>query len=380
MRIVYLIDHLRGDGTQQALSQLVYGLGLRGHQQVVICLNRSWDVRVVDAMTQAGAEVRFVGRRALAVGWGVGRIWNWLRRGRFDVAVTFLFYSDVLGRWLAHQAAVPRIVSSIRARNILYRGWQRWLVRWTMRWVDAVVLNSRQVRAFAQQEEGANPARILVIPNGVDARRFSPHGGTQLLVDRRRQLNLPPGTLVLGSVGRLDPQKGFDILLKALTWLPGEVQLVLLGLGPAEVHLRQMVAEMALVKRVHFVGYQDETLSWLHSFDVYVQPSRFEGMPNALMEAMAAGLPVVASRVDGCLELLPDERFGWLVSPEDPAALAEGLRAALGDPEEAAQRGQAARMHVEQHFGLQQMLDAWERVLAGEHHPPSQAGRFPDIY
>src|SRR5438093_5430486 len=149
MRIVYFIDHLRRDGTQIVLEQLVDGLAARGHEQAVVCLNDSWDTSLVARLRKLGAEVRVIGKLALVNGVGLLGLWSWLRRRRFDAAVTLLFASDVLGRPLARGARIPRIVSSLRARNVNYSWWQRRLARYTMRWADAVIINSASVREFA---------------------------------------------------------------------------------------------------------------------------------------------------------------------------------------------------------------------------------------
>src|SRR5207253_3979008 len=131
------------------------------------CLNDSWDDVLVSRLREVGAEVRIVGKPALVSGIGLLLLWRWICRGRFDVAATLLFASDTIGRALARAAGVPRIVSSLRARNVHYTSWQRWLVRHTMCWADVVVINSMYVRDFAVAEEGAHPDRIHVIPNGV---------------------------------------------------------------------------------------------------------------------------------------------------------------------------------------------------------------------
>lgn len=361
MKILYFIDHLRRDGTQFALKQLVEGLAARGHEQVVVCLNATWNESLVDSLRGAGAEVRGVGKGAVLSGMGLLPLWWWLRRRRFDVAVTLLFGSDTIGRALARSLAVPRIVSSVRARNVHYTSWQRWLVRNTMRWADAVVINSASVRDFAISEEGAPSNRITVIPNGV---RVEDYGEPLDQASLRAELNVPPDGWLLGSVGRLTNQKGFDVLLHALSLLPHrDIHLLVLGTGEQEGTLRTLAASLSLQDRVYFAGYRYDVPRLLGALDLYVHAARFEGMPHTLLEAMAARCPVVATAVDGICSLIDDEVHGWLVPPENPNALAAAIHVALGDPMERHRRAAAAQERVAMHFSVEAMVAAWESIL-----------------
>lgn len=363
MKILFCIDHLRADGTQRVLVQLVEGLSARGHEQAVLCLNDSRDDLVVDRLQQARADLRFVGKVALSCGFGLLSSLRWMRHSQFDVAVTLLFASDVFGRALARAAGVPRIVSSLRARNIDYARWQRWLVRRTMRWADAVILNSHQFRDFAINEEGAKEDAICVIPNGVRVEAFANPPDPSSV---RAELGLLSETPLIGSVGRLTKQKGFDILLQAVALLPRQdVHVLLVGTGEEGTALRAQAVALGLNRRVHLVGYRRDVARLLGALDLYVQPSRFEGMPNALLEAMAARRPIVASAVDGICDLIEDGRHGWLVPSGDVNALSEALTSALSDRSEAKRRATAAWKRAVTQFSVEAMVSSWEEVLKG---------------
>src|SRR5262245_58279668 len=156
MKVVYFIDNLRGDGTQRVLSQLARKLAERGCKQTVVCLNDSYDEWIVANLRKAPVEVRIVGKAALASGYGLLSALLWLRREKFDIAVTLLFVADVVGRMLARLAGVDHIISSLRARNVHYSPLQRRLVRATMGSANAIVINSSYLPEFAIVEEGVN--------------------------------------------------------------------------------------------------------------------------------------------------------------------------------------------------------------------------------
>ncbi len=362
MKIVYFIDHLRPDGTQYVLIQLLEGLSRRGHQQHVFCLNDSWDDEILAKARKTGASVKIIGKLPLFFGVGLYSTYETLVKKRFDVALTMLFASDVIGRLLSHYAEVPRIVTSIQTHDNYYKNWQRWMVRQTAQYADSVILNSEFVRTFAIKEEGAAPERIIVIPNSIETKRY------QITVDRQsflNSINLPTDAIVGGIVGRLIPQKGHDILFKALAEDPhSRLHVLIAGTGDEESLLRDQAKQLGIDQRVHFLGFRRDIPFLMNCFDLYIQPSRYEGMPIAVLEAMAAGCPVIASAVDGNRELIIDGESGWLVPAEDPHALANAIQHAVNDLAQAKSRGERGRQRAETFFNIDKVITLWENVLA----------------
>jgi glycosyltransferase involved in cell wall biosynthesis len=361
MKIVYFIDHLRHDGSQRVLRELVEGLGKRGHIQAVVCLNDSWDAALVERLRAAKAEVRIVGKLGVAGGYGLLSTWQWLRCRQFDAAVTLLLYSDVIGRLLARSAGIPFIATSIQTRDVHYSSMQRWLVRQTARWANRIVLCSENIREFAAIAEGASSERTCVVPHGVPFDKYHSTIGRSALC---REFGLPSASIILGSVGRLTYQKGYDILLEALARLSRhDFQLLLIGVGEEEQSLRLQAHRLGLEKHVHFAGYRHDVPLLLGSLDIYLQPSRFEGMSLAVIEAMASGCPIVATAVDGTCEVIENGRHGWLVPPEDPPALAATIEEAMSNPEKARVYGNAARQRAKTSFSAEALVSGWENVL-----------------
>jgi glycosyltransferase involved in cell wall biosynthesis len=361
VKIVWFIDHLRPDGTQRVLTQLVEGLSQRGHQHAVVCVNDSWDAQVVESLRACRCEVRIIGKAALVTGIGVIQTLRWLRNERFDAAVTLLFYSDVIGRTLAHAAGVPRIVTSIRARNVDYSRWQRWLDRITMKWADQVVINSAGIREYVQTQVGVRTNALVLVPNGVNIPDLPSRSERS---HARETLGIRNGAIVIGSVGRLEPQKGYDLLIQAYRYLePDKPYLLIIGNGSQEGDLREQIARDGLTEKVFLLGYRRDVLDIYPAIDLYVQPSRFEGMPNALMEAMAAGLPVIATAVDGNCELIEDGCSGWLAPAGDAEGLASVISSAIRKSDEARRRGEEGRARVCVLFPLEKMVSRWETLL-----------------
>lgn len=362
MKIIYFIDSLyRGGGTQKFLVNLASGLAARGYNQSVISLNDNPDPLLINKLERSDTQVRVIGKFPLLTGLGILNTIVWLRKEKFDTAVTLLFVSDVGGRFMAHMAGIPRIISSLRAHNLHYNFIQRWLVRMTMPWADAVVLNSSSFREFAVAEEGVPSDKIYIIPNSV---RIEDYHISWDKNNIRKDLSIPQDVFLIGSIGRLTHQKGFDLLIHALTFQPDQNNhLILIGKGEEIDSLRSMAIRLGIKERVHFIGFREDVPKLLSILDLYVQPSRYEGMPNTLLEAMAVGCPIVASAVDGINEMIEDGIDGLLVPPDDVDALEKAIQLVHQDYVEAKQRAISARRKAMTSFSVNAMVDDWEKVL-----------------
>jgi glycosyltransferase involved in cell wall biosynthesis len=218
--------------------------------------------------------------------------------------------------------------------------------RW-LRDADAFVAMSSPIQA-EMLAAGVPAGRVRVLPHGVDTERFRPPGGGERATLRAR-LGLPDGLLAVYS-GRLLRGKGLETLLEALAAasVPGHLRLVLVGSGEgqaldATAELKRRVADLALASRVVFAGRSDRVEDYLRACDVFVFPSRFEALGIALVEAAACGLPAVASRTGGIVDVVEDGHSGWLVTPGDATALAAALGALARDERRREEMGRRAR-------------------------------------
>ena len=226
--------------------------------------------------------------------------------------------------------------------------------------VDRVIAVSEAVRDRIRRRTGAAPSKVVAIPNGVDTELFLPGDGAAA----RQRLGLSAANRVIGAVGRLDPVKDHATLFRAFAELAParpDLRLVLVGDGPHSGDLRVLARELDLADRILMAGARDDLPDLLRAFDVFALPSRTEGLSNTLLEALASGIPAVATRVGGNPEVL-DGVGGALVPPADPAALAEAVAALLDDPAARARAGREGRERVVRRFSLPAMTDAYDRL------------------
>lgn len=224
---------------------------------------------------------------------------------------------------------------------------------------DLTIAECEASRGFLIKSLKYAPAKVVVIRNGVDVAGWSAskvdRGG------RRMELRLAGRDLLVGAVGRLDRQKGFPVLIRAMALLKDlPLKCAILGEGPERPRLEALIRQLGLESSVWLLGEKPDVTQWLSAFDLFCLPSHWEGLPNSLLEAMALGLPVVASNVDGVPEAVRDGHDGALVPPGNPAALARALRALAGDPTRRAALGEAARATVAERFTLRRMLREYE--------------------
>jgi glycosyltransferase involved in cell wall biosynthesis len=189
----------------------------------------------------------------------------------------------------------------------------------------------------------------------------------------RQQLGLQPETLLLGSVARLYPQKNLSLLLRAFAKLSTnqEWKAVLIGDGPERSSLLSLGSELGLTDRLIWLGARDDVEGWLAAMDIFVHTANFEGMPNAVMEAMAMKLPVVASAVDGTRDLIEDGVSGYLVPSGNVDAFAERIRELMENPDRARRLGETAHRDVLERFGMARMIQAYDDLFRSLAHSES---------
>jgi glycosyltransferase involved in cell wall biosynthesis len=281
---------------------------------------------------------------------------QWCKRRRIAVVQTCDLYANIFGLPGAALAGVPVRIGSRRELNPDKSAGQIRLQRQAYRCASRVVANSAAARQILLNE-GLAPASIAVIPNGVDAGSYPdrPAGAAPL----RRVI----------TVANLRREKSHETLIDAAAQLASQfpgAQFQIVGDGPRRAELEAMARARGLERTVAFLGHREDVADLLRAADVFVLPSRSEAFPNGAIEAMAAGLPVVASAVGGLLDLIDPGRTGVLVPADDSAALAAALRDLFNDPALAGRLGAAAQAHVRQRYSFERMVASFEELyMAG---------------
>jgi L-malate glycosyltransferase len=345
INVLFVITSSDFGGTESFLLQLVTGLDRARFRPLVVSLRPCG--RIADRIAECGVGVSTLEmssrpriRELLS---GARELRRRIDGGGVQVVHSLLYRANVLAAIAARWSSTrPRMIAGQRSLTA-YSGWSAVrAARWTRRLCDRVVAVSEASRQALIERERCDPGRIVVIENGVDCQRFRPREPDAV----RRALELPSDAIVVGGIGRLSPKKGFHDLVAAVgrllaTGLP--VELVLVGEGPERARLEAEARAAGLEGRVRFLGHRSDVQDLYSAFDVFVLPSYEEGSPNALLEAMASGCPVIATAVGGTPEILGDSSLGRLISPGDPEALAAALGELLEDAALRRRLGEAAR-------------------------------------
>jgi glycosyltransferase involved in cell wall biosynthesis len=297
--IVFCITELDPGGAERALYNIVIRLDKSSFKPIVISLSGSGIVG--EWLRQAGIEVIELKANGKLNPFTLFRLRSELNRLKPTIIQGFLFQANIMSRLAAGWCRVPICLSGIRVaerRSQLYH----WIDYLTEFLVTKHVCVSEGVKQFVREQAHLDPQKLVVIPNGVEVEQFAlaePYS--------RSKLNLQVDDLVAISVGRLDVQKGYDFLLSTLAnWKnrPANFKLLIAGQGPEQNKLKSQIKELKLEATVQLLGYREDLPALLKMSDLYLQTSRYEGMCNAILEALAAGKPVITSAVEGVSEII----------------------------------------------------------------------------
>lgn len=370
-RLLFVITTSDFGGTESYLLRLVSGLDRQAFEPVVLSLCPSG--RIGKEIAAQGIRVESFGMAAkpkphqmLAAIW---RLRTFLRQEQIALVQSLLYRANVIAA-AAIKIAGRRIPLVTGQRSLIPagRGRDALLQRWTRDWADKVVAVSEAVAEELAATENIAAGKVVVIQNGIELARFRV---TEAERQSRRNAarsawGVTENDLVVGAVGRLHGPKGLEYLVQAFALAKSEeprLKLVIAGDGPERESLEKRAKDRGI--EVLFLGYQPDPIPLYPGFDLYALPSLAEGSPNALLEAMACGLPAVASRVGGVPEAAIDGESGLLVEPRNAPALAKALLGLAQDPHRRATLGRAARQRVEAEFDLAKKVSQHEDLYRG---------------
>lgn len=366
LRICFCLSYYwpKASGAERQAHRQAVELVKRGHQMVVLTRR----LKSLPHIEQRdGVEIRRCIRTIDNLGplFGMSFVASlstalWRLRKQIDLVHCHqgLWEAVASGLVLPRSSTVPCVIQPAAGGEFgevadLSRTRGRWLLR-------RALLRNRHFVAISEQIEeelrelGVPEQRLSRIGSGVDTDTFSP-GSTPL------QSKLPPGPHVL-FLGRLTAQKNLHVLLQAWQHVVDacpEAGLLMAGEGPQDAELRELAGELRIADSVHFLGSVQNPQDYLRDAQVFVLPSHAEGMSNSLLEAMAAGVPIVTSRAGGNVDLIQQERTGLLADASQPEALAAAIVRLLNDRSLAEHCGKAAREHVVQHYSIESIVDRY---------------------
>ncbi len=363
--VMYVIWSLQMGGAERVVFDLARSLDRRRFRPVVACLN--FKGALAQPLEAEGIPVYALDKKPKLDLGALARLARLLRRERVDIVHTHLWTSSFWGRLAALLARVP--VTIVTEHNL--DTWRRTPHFFADRLLglatDDWIFVSREVEAFYRERLRIPAGRGTVVLNGVDTKPFA----TPL--DRaavRARMGLDPGARVAGVVGRLEERKGHRYFLEAMRELktrdPGARGLIV-GEGKEKAALLAQSEALGLGDTVRILGFWPDLAEALCALDVFVLPSLMEGHPLAVLEAMAAGKPVVATDVGGNGEAVEAGSTGLLVPAADPGALADAIGTLLADPERARAMGAAGRASLDRRFSLAAAVAANEETYRIAH-------------
>ncbi len=360
-RVCYVIPSLSVGGTEKQLIALMRGL-VEDHELTVFCTDH--DGALAGDVRRLGAIVRVIGSWS---GWDFTmkyQIARMFRNHRPDVVHTFMFGFDYYANRAARETGVPVVISSRRQLATWRKPRHIALQRRANRLVDCIVANSHAVAEFAATQERADRALFRVIPNGINTEAFvsgaDPH-------HVRQRYKIPFHTHVIGIVAKFSPVKDYPLFVETAQELARrrpDVHFLMVGTGPLRKQVARLIAQRGLIDRFTRVSTIEELADLYRLMEVSVLCSKVEGFPNAVIESMAAGTPVVAAAVGGVPELVQDGQTGRLVDTRDPGDFADAIDWVLAHPEESQAMAARGAQYVRTHLPMEKMVSAYRQLYA----------------
>jgi starch synthase (maltosyl-transferring) len=358
--ITLVITDLDVGGAERALVSLATSLDRDRWSPSVICLDQGG--ALIEPLHQANIETICLNVNRRKPLHAIFKLASTLRQLRPQLVQSFLFHANLATRLAAPLAGNPWSLGGIRVAE-RQRHWHLKLDRLTQLFINGQVCVSQGVMQFSHDHAKLSQSRLTVIPNGIDPLPFD-----QATPLDRTTLGIPADSQLALYIGRLDPQKGLPNLLQAAHKVANDIpslHLALAGDGPDREALQNQADTLPnLAGRVHWLGHRRDVAALLKTADLFVLPSLWEGMPNVVLEAMAARKPVIATAVEGSSDLVVPGETGWLVPAGNSDALALSLREAFTQPECLTRFGEAGRQRVQSHFSRASVTNAYERLWA----------------
>jgi glycosyltransferase involved in cell wall biosynthesis len=362
IKLLKMLTNFHIGGTERQVVNLALGIDPARFDLHLACL-RSSGALLGELKTLQVPRPEFrIGRfYNPATFWQGMRLAQYIRKNRIQIVHSYGFYSNVFTIPVAWLAGNSFVVASIRDTGDVLTPAQRGVQRMVCRLADCVLVNAEAIRDKLV-EQGYAPDNIIVIRNGITLAKFEKKQKNSLL---RQELGWPPSAPLVVVFSRLNQMKGIQYFLDAAVILAGkfpDARFLVVGDGESRKELEDYAGRLGLGQRAVFTGFRSDVPELLSEAAVSVLPSLSEGLSNTLLESMAAGVPVVATRVGGNPEVVEDEVSGLLVPLRDSAALAAAICRVLEDKDLAASFAQAGMRRVAELFSIERSVRETEHL------------------
>jgi len=365
IRILHILGSARRGGTEIMTTRLVSHMSSAFQNEFCFLMKKG---PIGEELEHEGFKVYYL---PLTNPWAIPtvalRLYRLLRANRYDILHLYGLKANSLGRILGRLSGHRRILGGLRNKypSGITKSWTLWLDRMTFGLSLGYVSNSQAAIDFLTAH-GYDRREFWLIHNGIDIASFYMRFEAEK-EEIKREYDLPLDKLIITCIANLQLQKGHKYLIRALRELKNKALdflTLLVGDGPLRGELEKLVRGLGLEEQVHFLGSRDreEIPKILAITDIFVLPSLWEGLPTAVIEAMAAGCPVVATAVGGTPEVVMDRETGFLINSRDPEALAQKIALLLKDSQLRQKMGEAGMRRIEEHFTLEKMVQNYEAL------------------
>lgn len=378
IRVLTVLPALGTSGTEAQVINLVRHMDRSCFNPQFACLRRSGPLlEETERMGLAVSEFPISSLRRLHTFKRLLEFAAFLRSQDIQLVHSYTYYGNVFAIPAARLAGVEVTIASIRDQGVYLRESQKHLQKWVCRLADRILVNAGSIRDWLLAQ-GYAERRITVVPNGIDLGSYQPSSATSSL---RRELGIPVDNKMVVMISRINHEKGIDDFIDAAGIIAAKnpnVAFLVVGTAWREIdgvfveddrylaELRSRADKLGLNGALFFTGFRNDIPQILSDTAVSVLPSLSEGSPNTLLESMAAGVPIVTTRVGGSPELLDGGKCGLLVPPAVPRALADAIELMLENPRLARAFGDEAKQRARARFSMERMVDDIQHIYFEE--------------
>ena len=368
--LLYVLDNLEFGGGERVFAQIINRLSGKRYKIMVACLPTRAFIEKIEGIE---VEVKSVDMRNRFNPGVILQLADLMKRENVDIVHSQGARADFFARMAARLAGVHIVVSTVPMpvegfdvnpiRKLIYMAFDRF----SERFVDRFMVVSNSLEKIMIEKHGIAPQRVVKIYNGIEKDEYCIEN-EEIVCRRsrfRKESGLGENVPVVGAIGRLVWQKGFEYFIEAIPNVLKEIPeavFIIVGEGGLKDELKEKSRILKLEDKIIFTGFRNDIKDVLASVDTFVMPSLLEGLPVVLLEAMAMMKPIVATKIEGIIETLDNGLTGLLVSPKDPQVLSEAIVDLLIHKVKARQMGLAARKVVEERFGVDVMVQKVAKV------------------